>query len=151
MPLEKTLVFIKPGNFEQAVEIFSYLEDTVKDFRRDIPLHILPVPDELIRKHYEHINGLSIYEPTIKAFTGSKEGIVLAVYEGKDIIKRVREVIGDTDPKKAREGTIRNIFGRDSFAKACKERRYLNNVIHASANIEEAEKEIEIWEDYIKS
>lgn len=148
MNIEQTLVFVKPGNFDRCVEIIPYLDNSLENFKRSIPVHILP-PENLIRMHYENIKGKSFYRPTIKAYIEAEDGILLMAYKGYNIISRIREIIGNTDPKKAKPGTIRNVFGNDSFAEAYRERRYLNNVIHASENKKEAERELNIWKDYI--
>jgi nucleoside-diphosphate kinase len=151
MTLEKTLVFVKPGNgnFKKRLEILAHLGKLLgKDAAGYFPTLVNPVPEEIIRKHYENIKGKSFYEPTIKAYLDS-DGILLRVYFGNNIISRIRNAIGHTDPKKAKPRTIRNVFGNDSFAEAYRERRYLNNVIHASENKKEAERELNIWKDYI--
>ena len=154
MTLERTLVFIKPGNSLRSKEIFEYLEDQLKRreiifFERSAPIRIHAVPEKLIRKHYENIKGKSFYEPTLKAYLECSDGISLATYSGSGIIKALRRIIGDTDPKKAEPFTIRHIFGNDSFVEAYKEKRYLNNVIHASVSRKEAKRELNIWRDYI--
>ncbi len=92
---------------------------------------------------------MPIYELTIKAFVESERGIVLRVYEGKNIISRVRKAIGDKDPQKAEQGTIRQIFSDDSLKIAWQKKRYLNNVIHASSDVEAAVRELKLWRDYL--
>jgi nucleoside-diphosphate kinase len=152
MTLEKTLVFVKPGNYEHQEIIFDVLEKQCmkKGFKKSKLFLIKKIPEEAIRKHYQNIKGKSFYEPTINAFLDIDYPLLFRTYSGDNIIERVRNAIGDTDPKKAKEGTIRFIFGNDSFEQAYRERRYLNNVIHASSNKKEAKREIEIWKDYLK-
>jgi len=153
MALEKTLVFVKPGNgnLKKRFEILTCLDNLLgkDDWAGYFPILINPVPEKIIRKHYENIKGKSFYGPTIRAYLDS-DGILLKVYYGNNIISRIRNAVGHTDPKKSKPGTIRNMFGKDSFEQAYRERRYLNNVIHASANKKEAEKEINLWKEYIE-
>lgn len=92
---------------------------------------------------------MPIYDATINAFLHSEEGIVLSVYSGENIIKRIRHVIRNTDPQKAEPETIRKVFSKDSLEQAFNERRYLNNVIHSSSSREDAEREIRLWKDYL--
>ena len=58
--------------------------------------------------------------------------IVVIILEGEDAIKKNREIMGATDPKKAKSGTIRNLYGI-SIDK---------NSVHGSDNQENATKEI---------
>ena len=57
------------------------------------------------------------------------------VWEGKDVIRQGRKLVGATNPLEANPGTIRGDFcisvGR--------------NVIHGSDSFESAEKEISMW------
>lgn len=71
--------------------------------------------------------------------------IVAMVLEGEDAIPRVRKITGFTDPSTAEKGTIRADLGQDSILQANKEGRPVYNLIHASGNPEEAEKEIIVW------
>ncbi len=58
--------------------------------------------------------------------------IVIMVLEGKEVIKRNREIMGATDPKEAAEGTIR---ARWADSKQ-------NNIVHGSDSEESAKFEI---------
>ncbi len=151
---ERTLDFIKPGNYWLSLEIFECLgdllkKDLVSSFSRTLAFHLNPVPEELIREHYKEHYGKVFYDWTIKAFLESEDGIVLRVYRGINIVNRVRNAIGNIDPQKAKSYTIRGRFSNDSFDIAMSEKRYLNNVIHASSSIEDAEREIRLWGDYL--
>jgi len=150
MEIEKTLVLLKPGNFERRLEVFTCLDDLLReDFTKTNSFHVHPVPAELIKAHYEDIKGKPFYDWTVKAFLESREGIILRVYSGNNIIERSRKAIGNTDPKKAKQGTIRQRFSNDSLDIAFREKRYLNNVIHASDSLESSERERKIWRPYI--
>lgn len=73
-------------------------------------------------------------------------GPVLAmVWEGPDAVDIVRKLAGDTCPKKAVPGTIRGDFSWDNYEVANAEYRSAYNILHASANEEEAEFEINLW------
>lgn len=62
-------------------------------------------------------------------------GPVVAVrLERADAVAKLRELIGATDPAKAAIGTIRDIFGAS----------LQNNAVHASANPEDAARELGI-------
>ena len=71
-------------------------------------------------------------------------------YEGKeDIIPYTRTLVGKTNPQEAAKGTIRGDYSDDSYDKAGKEVRLVNNVIHASDSHENAERELKIWSKYL--
>lgn len=64
---------------------------------------------------------------------GSAKCIAL-VYEGGDAVRKIRDVLGPTDPKKAGPGTIRREFGQSIMV----------NAAHASDSPESATREIGI-------
>jgi len=59
---------------------------------------------------------------------------IAVVYEGVDAVRKIREVLGPTDPKKAGPGTIRREFGQSVMI----------NAAHASDSPENAQREIGI-------
>lgn len=79
--------------------------------------------------------------------------VFVMVLAGENAIKRVRTLVGVTNPQNAAPGTIRGDFGKDSIAKANQERRGTANLVHASdksdtsgpAAYEEANYEISLW------
>ena len=71
--------------------------------------------------------------------------LVAVVLEGENAIKKVREMIGYTDPSKAEKGTIRGDYGDDSISRANAEGRRVRNLVHASDSPESAELEISLW------
>ncbi len=64
---------------------------------------------------------------------GSVKCMIL-IYEGKNAVKKIREVLGPTDPTKAPSGTIRKEFGQDVMI----------NTAHASDSAENAKREMKI-------
>lgn len=87
--------------------------------------------------------GMILRERLIESITSST--VIAIVLEGENAIQKAREVTGFTDPSKAENGTIRSDFGDDSIYKANSERRATRNLVHASGNKEEAEREISLW------
>lgn len=61
--------------------------------------------------------------------------VMIQVLEGPDAVRKHRELIGDTDPSKARTGTIRS-----DYAKSIEE-----NAVHGSDSVESAENEIHFF------
>lgn len=72
-----------------------------------------------------------------------KEKCLALVYKGSEAVRKIRSLLGTTDPSKAEPGSIRREFGRDVMV----------NAAHASDSAENAEREIKILdiaEDTIK-
>ena len=71
--------------------------------------------------------------------------LVKMVVQGVHAIDMVRKIVGHTIPSVAEMGTIRGDFSADSPALANKERRAVQNLVHASETPQEAEHEIAFW------
>lgn len=71
--------------------------------------------------------------------------VVKIALEGENAINAVRKIVGKTIPLLAEAGTIRGDFSTDSPLLANLEKRPIKNLIHASSNREEAEKELKLW------
>jgi nucleoside-diphosphate kinase len=73
-------------------------------------------------------------------------GPVLAVVlEGVEAVSLVRKMVGTTEPKAAAPGTVRGDYAHVSFAHSNAQGLSIPNLIHASGDPEEAEKEIAHW------
>jgi nucleoside-diphosphate kinase len=68
-----------------------------------------------------------------------KKKVMALVYWGEDAIKKVREICGSTNPEEADPVSIRGAYGRITT------KGVYENVIHASTNEQEAEREIKLW------
>jgi nucleoside diphosphate kinase len=62
------------------------------------------------------------------------EKCLAIIYQGEDAVRKVREVLGPTDPAKAPHGTIRREFGQTIMV----------NAAHASDSAENAQREMKI-------
>jgi len=71
--------------------------------------------------------------PEDKATAAGVECLAL-VYQGVDAIAKIRDILGSTDPSKARDGSVRREFGSDIMV----------NSAHASDSPENAERELKI-------
>ena len=65
--------------------------------------------------------------------------VLAMVYEGENAIKKIRRIAGATNPEKAEPISIRGKYGRITT------KGVFENVIHASENKQEAEREIKLW------
>ncbi len=71
--------------------------------------------------------------------------VVSMVVEGNGAVKKVRDIVGYTDPYNAAPGTIRGDLTSDSLALGNIMGRAGVNLIHASSDVSEAKREISIW------
>jgi nucleoside-diphosphate kinase len=134
MEIERTFVMVKPDGVQRAIvgEIISRFE---KAGLKISAMRMHWVDKSLSKKHYaEHID--KPFYPEMEKFI--TEGPVVAiVLEGRGAITAVRKMIGTTKPEEAAPGTIRG-----DYAHALGDSR---NLIHASANTEDAQREISLW------
>ena len=139
---ERTLIILKPDAVKRK------LEDKIINIYKNEGLKVIARKEirakkELLREHYSaHVNK-PFYHGLEKFMM--EDRVVAFVLEGDEAISRVRKITGATDPSKAEKGTIRGDLGNDSQEKADKEKRAIKNLVHASGNKEEADKEIRLW------
>jgi nucleoside-diphosphate kinase len=79
-----------------------------------------------------------------------KQRVIAIVYQGPNAVKKIRDIAGPTNPHQAREknpGCIRSlgtvVILRNEQGKEIGQR--MDNLLHASATVEEAEREIKLW------
>ena len=88
---------------------------------------------EEAERFYEVHRGKEFFNSLIDYITG---GMVVGIMvEGENAVEKVRELIGATDPKKARVGTIRFMYG-ESIER---------NIVHASDSKESADRELKFF------
>lgn len=143
--VQRTLVVLKPDSVGRSIvgEIISRFERA--------GLHIVGMkmlrPDrDFFFHHYETIwtmitrHGQNVFDFTLKMM--GQWPVIAIVLEGIDIIEIVRKMVGPTEPKSAAPGTIRGDFAHMSYGYADKSQIGVPNLVHASGNAEEAEREI---------
>ena len=138
---EATLVIIKPDGLKKSLtgDVLSRLS---KAGLRIIGAKVIKVPPKLAEQHYHHLKDKPFYKELIKYITGQLHGenrVLALVYYGESAIKKVREIAGATNPEEAEPTSIRGAYGRILTS------GLYENVIHASSNPQEAEREIKLW------
>ena len=71
--------------------------------------------------------------------------VVAMIIAGNRAVPVVRKIVGNTIPAFAEAGTIRGDLSADSPDRANAEQRPIQNLIHASGAVDEAEHEIKLW------
>ncbi|MFH1305461.1 MAG: nucleoside-diphosphate kinase [Candidatus Omnitrophota bacterium] len=137
---EQTLVLIKPDGLKKSLtgNILTRLSETKLEI---IGAKMVKVSRELAEEHYKALKQKPFYEDLMRYIMGEhhKKKVMALVYWGDDAINKVREICGGTNPEEADSVSIRGAYGRITTAGV------YENVIHASANDEDAEREIKLW------
>ena len=138
-------MILKPDAVKRSLlgRIISRLEDA--GFKI-VAAKMVWVNQEFAKKHYadlaqrrgEKVAGMMVQ------FLASGPVLALAL-EGVEAVENVRKLVGTTEPKAALPGTIRGDFCHVSFAHADKEGKAIENLIHASGSVKEAQQEIALW------
>lgn len=71
--------------------------------------------------------------------------VIAIVLEGHGAVKMVRKLVGETNPQDSMPGTIRGDYTTDSYKLADSSNRPIQNLIHASGEVHEAQREIKLW------
>jgi len=140
-PDEATLVVIKPDAIHRGLvgAVFSRLETLRLEI---IGAKVMRVDRALAEEHYRDIRGKPFFDETVEYLQGKMHGVAAVpafVFWGPRAVARVREVTGLTHPEKADPTSIRGAFGRMATS------GLMENIIHASADVEEAHREIRLW------
>lgn len=141
---ERTLVLIKPDAMTKQLA-GNIISDLYNLNLKMIGLKLVNVKHELAEKHYEEHKDKPFFEELIKHITGklhNNENVIAIVYEGKNAIQKIRNIIGDTHPDKSSPTSLRGKYGKVHTITECHE-----TVIHASDSKENAEREINLWFD----
>lgn len=146
--MSKTFVMLKPDALERHLDK-NIIDTFILEGYEILRQKRMTATKDTILSHYEEvIKRLDLEyftDAIIDAFDG-KDVIVLELkHSKKDAIQSIRELIGATDPSKADKESIRGKFGKDSFELASKEKRMIQNLIHASDSVESYQKEVTLW------
>jgi nucleoside-diphosphate kinase len=130
--MERSLVLIKPDAMQRGLagEIISRLE---KKGLKIVAMKMLHMDKNLAQRHYAIHKGKAFFEDLVNFITSSP--LIAIVFQGKNAVEVIRQMMGETDPAKAQPGTIRGDFGIDIG----------HNLVHGSDSLENAAKEIDLF------
>ena len=139
--IQQTLVLIKPDGLKKSLtgNILTRLSETKLEI---VAAKIVRVSEKLAEEHYLHLKEKPFFEELKKYITGElheRKKVLAMVYWGRDAIQKVRDLAGATNPEEANPVSIRGQYGRITT------KGIYENVIHASTNEREAEREIKLW------
>ncbi|XP_076171161.1 nucleoside diphosphate kinase [Ptiloglossa arizonensis] len=129
---ERSFIMIKPDGVQRGLvgKIIQRFED--RGFKL-VAMKMLWPTEDLLKQHYADLATRPFFSGLVKYMSSGP--VVPMVWEGLDVVKTGRVMLGETNPKDSAPGTIRGDFciqvGR--------------NVIHGSDSVESAKKEIKLW------
>ncbi len=127
--MERTLSIIKPDAVKKQVigEIFKAFEENNLKIVATKMIHM----DRKVAEGFYYVHkGKGFFEELIEFMTSGP--VVVSVLEGKNAVKAHRELMGATNPKDAKEGTLRKRFASSLG----------QNAVHGSDSLENAKYEI---------
>ncbi|XP_068193277.1 nucleoside diphosphate kinase B-like [Antennarius striatus] len=130
--MERTFIAVKPDGVQRGLcgEIIHRFE---KRGYKMVAAKFLQASEDHMKKHYLDLKAMPFYDGLCKYMSS---GPVLAmVWEGENIVKMARMMLGETNPADSKPGSIRGDLciniGR--------------NIIHGSDTLENAKTEIDLW------
>merc|ERR1712066_386550 len=130
--MERSFIAIKPDGVQRGL-----IGEIVKRFEQRgyklVAAKLMTASEDHLKEHYKDLSSKPFFAGLVKYMA---TGPVLAmVWEGLDVVKTGRVMLGETNPKDSKPGTIRGDFciqiGR--------------NICHGSDAVDSAQKEIKLW------
>ena len=141
MKRESTLVLIKPDGLAKSLtgNVLTRLSETKLEIAA---AKCVKVSRELAEEHYKTLKQKPFYQELIDYIMGNyhdRKKVMALVYVGEGAIQKVRILAGATNPEEADSVSIRGQYGRITT------KGVYENVLHASSDEKEAEREIKLW------
>uniref|UniRef100_A0A8C7SMA2 Nucleoside diphosphate kinase n=1 Tax=Oncorhynchus mykiss TaxID=8022 RepID=A0A8C7SMA2_ONCMY len=129
---ERTFIAIKPDGVQRGL-----VGDIIKRFEqrgfRLVAMKMIQASEDHVKQHYIDLKDMPFYGG-LCAFMHSGP-VVAMIWEGLNVVKNGRLMLGETNPADSKPGSIRGDFcitlGR--------------NIIHGSDSLDSANKEIALW------
>ena len=132
MTIERTLSIIKPDAVSKNIigKIIGIFEEHKL---KVVAGKLIKLDDSLASGFYAEHEGKPFFNDLKKFMTSGP--VFVQVLEGENAIIKNRDLMGNTDPKKAKKGTIRSMFADTIDA----------NAVHGSDSQESAKREIDYF------
>ncbi|KAJ3057750.1 hypothetical protein HDU99_007150, partial [Rhizoclosmatium hyalinum] len=134
--IERTFIAVKPDGVQRGLvsEIIGRFER--KGYKLVAIKSVVP-SRPIAEAHYGDLRARPFFKGLVDYMTSGRAPVIAMVWEGPDVIRQGRRIIGATNPMDAQPGSIRGDFtitvGR--------------NIIHGSDSFESATFEIGLWFD----
>jgi len=130
--MERTFIMIKPDGVKRGL-----IADIMKRFEQRgyklVAMKMIHPDDVLLNIHYCDLRAKPFFTSLVKHISSGP--VVAMAWEGKNVVKQGRQMLGETDPLKSKPGSIRGDFSIDMG----------RNIIHGSDSVDSANAEIELW------
>ncbi|UCD83906.1 MAG: nucleoside-diphosphate kinase [Deltaproteobacteria bacterium] len=130
--MERTLSIIKPDGVSKGL-----IGEIIRRFEagglKVVALKMIRMTKEQAEGFYQVHKNKPFFD-SLTSFMSSGPAVVMVI-EGKEVIKKNRELMGATNPREAAEGTIRKEFASDVE----------RNIVHGSDSPETARWEIDYF------
>merc|ERR1712240_23379 len=129
---ERSFIMIKPDGVQRGLvgEVIKRFEQ--KGFKL-VAIRMMRPGQKHLEEHYADLSKRPFFPGLVKYMDSGP--VVAMCWEGQGVVKTGRVMLGETNPKDSKPGTIRGDYciqvGR--------------NVIHGSDAVESAQKEISLW------
>lgn len=130
--MKRTLLIIKPDAVKRNL-IGTILKHIMEKGFKILGMKMVWSDKTLAGQFYAIHKGKDFYDWLVNFLSSGP--IIACCLQHPEGPKKLREVVGATDPKKAVEGTVRNLYGTSVG----------ENVVHASAPDEDPEREIKFF------
>lgn len=167
---ERSFIIVKPDGVQRSLvgEIIKRFEQTGLKL---VGMKMTVLPEDKLWKHYDKDDewflkkgtnivkdkeaagqpiekeaieyGKDIIRALVKYMTAGP--VVMMAVEGNQAVAVVKKIVGETEPATSDVGTIRGDFTIDSYAICAVDDRAVRNLIHCSDEVENANKELEMW------
>ncbi|XP_073492064.1 nucleoside diphosphate kinase A1 [Aquarana catesbeiana] len=129
---ERTFIAIKPDGVQRGL-----IGDIIKRFEQKgfqlVAMKFQQATKEHLQQHYIELKDRPFYKGLVEYMNSGP--VVAMVWQGLNVVKTGRVMLGETNPVDSKPGTIRGDFciqvGR--------------NICHGSDSVESAKKEIALW------
>ena len=130
--MERSLVLIKPDAIQRGLagEIISRFE---KKGLKIVAMKMLHMNESLAQCHYAIHKGKAFFNDLVDFITSGP--IIAIVFQGRNAVPIIRQMMGETEPSNANCGTIRGDFGIDIG----------HNLVHGSDSVENSSTEINLF------
>ena len=129
---EQTYIMLKPDGVQRGL-----LPEVIARFSRKgfklVGLKLMNVSEEHAKKHYADLSSKPFFGSLVTYMCSGP--VVAMVWEGLNVVKTGRALIGETNPAASAPGTLRGDFSIEIG----------RNIIHGSDAVESAKHEIGLW------
>ncbi|KAK6106697.1 Histidine-rich glycoprotein precursor, putative [Brugia malayi] len=129
---ERTFICIKPDAVQRGLigKIFERFEQ--RGYKL-VAMKMLKATKSHLEIHYQELQGKPFFNDLVGYMSSGP--VIAMVWEGLDVVKQARQMLGATNPLNSMPGTIRGDFSIQTG----------RNIVHGSDSLPSAEREITHW------